>query len=98
MDTLNERTAALETNAKNIFHQLDEIKSSIGELHRLTALCEGIMAKVSGLETKLSGAELRLKSLEQAPVEDLRHYRRSITVYLVSALIGALAGALGNIL
>lgn len=95
---LKERTATLEANSKNVFHQLDEIKESLHELHHLTGICEGILAKLSLYEKALSETNARVQELENIPAEDLRHYRRSIMVYLVTAVLGAVFGALFGVL
>ncbi len=92
---LNERTAVLETNEKNIFHQLDEIKLKLCELHNLVALCEAISVKLGAVEEKISETQSRLHAVEQSPGEDLRHYRRSIVTYLATATIALILGAVG---
>lgn len=92
---LSERTAVLETNDKNIFHQLDEIKNELHELQRLVVLCEGISAKLSLLEGRLPELERRLQSMESRPSEDLRHYRRSAVTSVITAVLAALLGAAG---
>ena len=90
---LGERTAALETNEKNIFHQIDEIKREVHQLSHLTVLCEGISQKLSSFEEKLSDTERRLSCVERAPGEDLRYYKRSAVTYLLTAVLAAIAGA-----
>lgn len=92
MQDLNERTAALETNAKNIFHQLDEIKEELRGIHHLTGVCEGISAKLTSTEEKLSSVHERMERLERAEGEDFRHYRRAAVTYLITGVLGALLG------
>lgn len=91
---LKERTAVLEAHAKNVFHQLNEIKETLHEVHHLTGICEGISMKLTLFEKTLSETNARVQELENIPAEDIRHYRRSVVVYLVTALIGSFGGAL----
>lgn len=87
---VNSRTAILETNDKNIFHQLTDIRDELRQLHRLTAAYESIAAKTASVDERLGQIEQRLMRVEQAPAEDLRHYRRTAVACLVSAFISAL--------
>ncbi len=91
---LKERIATLEAHTKNVFHQLDEIKESLHEVHHLTGICEGISAKLSLFERALSETNVRVQELENIPAKDLSHYRRSLVVYLITALVGSFGGAL----
>ncbi len=89
------RTAVLETNEKNIFRQLDEIKEELKSLQHLPGLCESIHYKLSVFSERLTDLTERLHSLECRPQEDLRHYRRSAVVAMLSGVIGALCSAVG---
>ena len=79
-----ERLATLEANIRNIFHQLDELKENVGDLHRLTTAVEKLATQ--GASTA--------KAVERMPGDEARHYRRLIIGAICSGVIGALIGAI----
>ena len=93
-----ERIAALEAESRNIFHQLDEIKASIGDLHRLTTAVEKLATQGAATAKAVDKIDKRLAEVERLPGEDARHYRRLIIGAVCSGVVGALIGALMGVL
>ena len=95
-----ERLSALETNEKNLFHRIDDLKEDVKEIHHISILCETISAKIEHIGEKWNATEQRLSALEREGAEDLRHYRRTAISYLITTLLAAAGGALcfGHIL
>ena len=90
-----ERLSALETNEKNLFHRIDEVKNDLSEIHHVSALCEAISAKLEHAKEQLSAMDQRLSALERAPAEDLRHYKRAAISYLITGFLAAACTMLG---
>ena len=85
-----ERLSALETNEKNLFHRIDELKEDVCEIHHVTVLCETIAARLEHAKEQLSALDSRLSALEHAPAEDLRHYKRTAISYAARSVSGIL--------
>lgn len=92
-DRVSERIARLEANDSNIFHQLDEIKAEVKDIHKLTTAVEKIAVQTENTAKKVDAISSRLDSVERTPAEDLRHYRRVIATAVLTGIIGAVLGA-----
>lgn len=88
-----ERIAALEADIRNIFHQLDGLKESVGDLHRLTTAVEKLATQGASTAKAVEKIDRRLAVVERMPGEEAQHYRRLIIGAICSGIIGALIGA-----
>ena len=91
---MNERVARIEAEQSNIFHQLDELKDEVKDIHRLTASVEKIAVQMDSTSRKVDKIDRRLEEIERAPGEDYKHYRRVIAGCIITGVLGALLGAL----
>lgn len=89
-----ERIAALEADIRNIFHQLDGLKESVGDLHRLTTAVEKLATQGASTAKAVDKIDKRLEVVERMPWDEARHYRRLIIGAICSGVIGALIGAI----
>ncbi|MCR4615453.1 MAG: hypothetical protein K5756_04820 [Clostridiales bacterium] len=99
MATAEERLTALETNEKNIFHRLDEIRKDLEDIHELTASVKIIAAETVSISRKVDKVDSRLQAVENKPAEDLRYYKRTVISCVITALVsGLIASAMTMIL
>ena len=95
-------------NSEDIAIRLTKHGEEIGSLkHRMDGVEEAMEAQVSlarSVDKLATNMEYmckeqvsqgkRLERLEQAPVEDFKHYKRAIVTTLTGTLLGAVIGAL----
>ena len=91
---LEERIAVCEANDKNIFHQLDELKTEVRDMHDLAASVKVIATKTDEINTKVDGIGNRLEKVERVPAEDYRHYKRLIYGCIITGIVGAIIGSI----
>jgi len=90
---LAQRVAALEADKKTIFRQLAEVKEDIKDIRRLTAAVERIAVKTEIIGEKVDGIDRRLGSVESAPAEDYRHFKRVVIGGFVTTIIASVLSA-----
>lgn len=93
MEELIKKVVSLETDRQNIFHQLDEIKAEVRDIHNLTVSLERIAIKMDATAEKVDRIDTRLGIIEQEPSEDMKHYKRLIVGCIITGIIGAIIGA-----
>ncbi len=93
MENFNERIAKLEADDKNIFHQLDEIKTEVRDIRRLTVAVEKVAAQTENTAKKVDDISNRLGDVERAPSEEFKHYKRALITALVTGTVGTVLGA-----
>ncbi|MFQ8953317.1 MAG: hypothetical protein ACLR56_10140 [Oscillospiraceae bacterium] len=76
-DSINGRISTLEANDRNIFHQLDEIKSDVRDIRRLTAAVEKVALQTENTANKVNSIDKRLAFVEQTPCEDMKYYKKN---------------------
>lgn len=89
-----ERIATLEANNATIFHQLDEIKSEVKDIRRLTVAVEKIAVQTESTAHKVDNIDARLDNVEQRPVADFTHYKRVVVGSICTGVIGVILGAI----
>lgn len=89
---LNERITYLEAQDQNIFHQLDEIKEDVRDIKRLTVAVERIALQTKATSEQVAGINERLGTLEQAPAEEAKYYKRVIVSCIVTGVISLILG------
>jgi len=94
MQDINERVASLETNQHNIFHQLDEVKAEVKDIHSLTASVEKIAVQMDSTSKKVDKIDLRLDEIEREPSDNYKYYKRVIIGCVLTGIVGAVLGAL----
>ena len=92
--TADARIAVLETNERNIFHQIDEMKEEIKVLRLLATAVQQLADKTENNTALLQKVDKRLANIELQPVGDYNHYKRVIVAALVTGVLGAVLGAL----
>lgn len=92
-ENLAQRVAALEADKKTIFRQLTEIKEDIKDIRRLTAAVERIAVKTEMIGEKVDGIDRRLGSVESAPADDYRHFKRLVIGGFITTIIAAVLSA-----
>lgn len=94
MPTTDERLSALETNEKNIFHQLDEIKQEQKDQRQLIVVVEQIASKTNVIAGKVNQIDERMTNLEQEPARAFKKYKETIFTSIITLIIGAVVGGL----
>ena len=92
-EKIAERIATLEANNANIFHQLDEIKTDVKDIRRLTVAVEKIAVQTESTAHKVDNIDIRLDNVEQRPAADFTHYKRVIIGSICTGVIGVIIGA-----
>lgn len=90
---LNERVTSLEVNQKNIYHQIDEIKENVKDIHRLTASVERIALQVDTTAKKVDKIDDRLEAIEAEPGNNYKHYKRLVIGCVITGVVSAILGA-----
>lgn len=91
---INERVAMLEANEHTIFHHIDEMRSEIKDLRRLTVAVEKLAAGQSTANQKLDDISHRLTIVEGEPASDFKHYKRLIIGCLLTTTCSVLLAAI----
>lgn len=88
-----ERIATLEANDRTLFHQLDEVKHEVKEIHRLTAAVEAVATQTKSTAEKVDAINERLEGVEKSPTEDFKYYKRTIIGAVFTGVVGIIIGA-----
>lgn len=88
-----ERLTVCEANDKNIFHQLSELKKEMKDTRQLTIAVKELAVSTKATAEKVDSISARLDSVEHAPAEDMRYYRRVLLSSILTGVAGALLGA-----
>lgn len=91
---VHERLATLEANDKNIFHQLDEVKKEVADIHKLAASVEVIATQTFEINKKVDGIGERLDIVERKPIKDFWFYKRTVVACIVTGTITTILGAM----
>lgn len=94
MGTNEERIACLEANQKTIFHQLDEIKDDVNDIHELSASVKVIATETVNISQKVDKIDSRLSEVEKQPVAAYTHYKRLIIGCIITGVLGAFITAI----
>lgn len=94
MPTTEERLSALETDQKNIFHQLNEIKQEQKDQRQLIVVVEQIASKTNVIAGKVNQIDERMTNLEQEPARAFKKYKETIFTSIITLIIGAVVGGL----
>lgn len=94
MPTTEERLSALETDQKNIFHQLNEIKQEQKDQRQLIVVVEQIASKTNVIAGKVNQIDERMTNLEQEPARAYKKYKETIFSSIITLIIGAVVGGL----
>ncbi len=86
------RLSVLEANNKNIFHQLDELKDEVKNIRQLTVAVRELALSSKATAEKVADISDRLSSVEHAPAEDMRHYKKAVITALLTGAMGAMLG------
>ena len=97
-DSINGRISTLEANDRNIFHQLDEIKSDVRDIRRLTSAVEKVALQTENTANKVNSIDKRLAFVEQTPCEDMKYYKRIIIGCIITGIIGTVLGAVAALI
>ncbi len=92
--TTEERIAVLETNDRNIFHQLSETKQDIRVLLELTKAVQKIADKTDNTASLLEKVDKRLAKIERAPAVSFNQYKQTAISAVISGVIGIILGAI----
>lgn len=95
---LHERMARAEADIKNLFHQTKELKNEVNDIHKLTTSVELIAKQTVDINKKVDGIDKRLDTVEKAPAEDLKHYKRAIISCIITGVISLILGAIGALI
>lgn len=90
---MHERMATAEANIKNLFHQATELKKEVDDIHKLTTSVELIAKQTVDINKKIDGIDKRLDTVEKAPADDFKHYKRAIISCIITGVVSAVLGA-----
>ena len=91
-DHILERLATCESNDKNIFHQLDEVKKEMKATRQLTIAVKELAVNTKATAEKVDEISDRLSTVEHAPAEDMKYYKRIVIGFVVTGVIGIILG------
>lgn len=96
-----ERLTKVEERSKSNTHRLDKLEPITNEIHTMSntmvQLVEAVRhtnESVASLDEKMERMDSRVDTMERAPAEDLKAYRRTAAVAVVSTIAGASAAGL----
>lgn len=98
MSTTEERIAILETNDKNIFHQLTKHEEAISNISRLTIAIEKIAEKTNNISDKVDQIDDRLNQVERQPAKRYEKAREIILTAIFSIIGGIAVGIITALL
>lgn len=98
MPSTEERIAILETNDKNIFHQLSKHEESINNIQRLAIAIEKIAEKTNNISDKVDQIDDRLSTVENQPVKRWEKARELVLTAILTGLAGLVVGVITTIL
>lgn len=88
-----ERMSALEQHVKSIDAQLNELKTDVKDLSRLTTAVEKVATKIEDICKGMDKVDNRLSTLEQLPAKRYEKYKVTIITSAITLVIGALVSA-----
>lgn len=94
MPSTDERLTSLETNERNIFHQLDEIKQEQKDQRQLIVVVEQIATKTNVIAEKVNKIDERITEVEKEPARQFKKYKETIITSIITLVIGAIVGGL----
>ena len=77
----------------HIYHEIDEIKDNVKDIHSLATSVEKIAVKMDSTAGKVDKIDSRLEQIEKEPRDKLEHYKRLIIGCIVTGILGAVIGA-----
>ena len=93
MPTTEERLTVLETNDKNIFHQLDEIKAEQKEQGRLVVAVEKLANKTDTIAEKVDKIDGKLETIEAEPGRQYNRVKDIVITAIITTIVGAIVGS-----
>ncbi len=93
-----ERLTKAEERSKSNTHRLDKLEPVINEIHTMSKTLVQLVEEmkhtneaVASLDEKVERMDSRVDTMERAPADDMRAYRRTAVTSIVSAVAGAMA-------
>ena len=93
-----ERLTKAEERSKSNTHRLDKLEPVINEIHTMSNTLVQLVEEmkhtneaVASLDEKVERMDSRVDTMERAPADDMRAYRRTAVTSIVSAVAGAMA-------
>lgn len=86
--------AELKANQKTIFHEMDEIKSEVKDLSRLTTAVEVIATETKATREQVDKIDHRLETIEHQPVKDYNKIKQTVICAVISTIVGGVLGAI----
>ena len=93
-----ERLTKAEERSKSNTHRLDKLEPVINEIHTMSKTLLQLVEEmkhtneaVASLDEKVERMDSRVDTMERAPADDMRAYRRTAVTSIVSAVAGAMA-------
>ena len=92
-DKIIQYLTADDHEIKSLKHRVDACEKQISEYGQLVRSVDKLATNMEYMAKEQAHQSLRLDKLEQVPVEDYKHYKRSIVTAIIGTLIGAILGA-----
>ena len=93
-----ERLTKAEERSKSNTHRLDKLEPVINEIHTMSKTLVQLVEEmkhtneaVASLDEKVERMDSRVDTMERAPADDMRAYRRTAVTSIVSAVAGSIA-------
>ena len=93
MPSTEERLTILETNDKNIFRQIDDIKAEQKEQGRLVIAVEKLANKTDTIAEKVDRIDTRIETIEAKPAKKYDRIQDIVLTAVITVIIGAMLGA-----
>ena len=92
--TTDERIMKLETENKTIFHQIDELKDNVADIHKIATSIEVIAHENKNISEKVDKIDGRITVIENQPKEAFKHIKQTIIACVITGIASALIAAL----
>lgn len=80
-------------DAHNFNHRLSDIKEELHDLRGLAASIERLAVNIEHMQKGQDGIITRLESIEKAPADDARYYKRTAIACAITGVVTALISA-----
>ena len=79
---------------RSLKHRMDNCEKQISEYGKLVRSVDKLATNMEFMAKEQARQGARLDKLEQVPMEDYKHYKRSIVTAIIGTLTGAILGAI----
>lgn len=87
-----------EQEIKSLKHRMNDCESSQELFNKLINSVDKLSLSMEYMNKELQALGKRLEKLENAPMEEFKHYKRAIITSIITGVVGVVLGAIFAIL